>query len=97
MDIFTARTPEDQISFLFEDVDADVIVCGHTHLQFDRTIGGKRVVNAGSVGAPAEDEAAAYWLLDLEPRRTEYADATRVAVTRAEWLDWLESLPTPAP
>jgi putative phosphoesterase len=97
MDIFTERTPEEQIAFLFTDVDADVIVCGHTHLQFDRTIGGKRVVNAGSVGMPAEEEAAAYWLLDLEPRRTAYTGASRVAVTREEWLDWLESLPAPAP
>ena len=78
-DIFTERTPEERIAFLFEDVDADVVVCGHTHMQFDRTIGGKRVVNAGSVGTPYEDEAGAYWLLDLEHRRTAYAGATLLA------------------
>src|SRR6266404_9488600 len=36
VDIFTVETPEDRIAFLFEDVDADVVVCGHTHMQFDR-------------------------------------------------------------
>ena len=36
------------------------------------TIAGKRVVNAGSVGMPYEDEPGAYWLLDLEHRRTPY-------------------------
>ena len=39
-------------------------------MQFDRTIGGTRVVNAGSVGMPYEDEPGAYWLLDLEHRLT---------------------------
>src|SRR5690349_9459837 len=35
LDIFTERTPEEQIAFLFEDVDAEVLVCGHTHVQFE--------------------------------------------------------------
>ena len=72
LDIFTERTPEERIAFLFADVDADVVVCGHTHMQFERTIAGKRVVNSGSVGTPYEDEPGAYWTLDLEPRRTPY-------------------------
>jgi len=33
-------------------VAADVVVCGHTHMQLDRRVGGVRVVNAGSVGMP---------------------------------------------
>lgn len=75
-DIFTELTPEERIAFLFEDVDADVVVCGHTHMQFDRTIAGKRVVNSGSVGMPYEDEPGAYWTLDLVHRRTPYDGAT---------------------
>ena len=50
MDIFTEETPEERIAFLFEDVDADVVVCGHSHTQFERVVAGRRVVNAGSVG-----------------------------------------------
>jgi putative phosphoesterase len=72
VDIFTERTPEERIAPLFAGVDADVVVCGHTHMQFDRTIAGKRVLNSGSVGMPYEDEPGAYWTLDLEHRRTEY-------------------------
>jgi diadenosine tetraphosphatase ApaH/serine/threonine PP2A family protein phosphatase len=52
-----------------------VIVCGHTHQQFDRSIDGWRVVNAGSVGVPYEGKPGAYWALlgsDVELRRTEY-------------------------
>ena len=65
----------ERIAFLFEDVDADVVVCGHTHTQFERTIAGKRVLNSGSVGMPYEDEPGAYWTLDLEHRFTPYEGA----------------------
>jgi len=75
-DIFTERTPEERIAFLFEDVDADVVVCGHTHMQFERVVAGKRVINSGSVGMPYEDEPGAYWMLDLVHRRTLYEGAT---------------------
>ena len=75
VDIFTERTPEDRIAFLFEGVDADVVVCGHTHTQFAREIAGTRVVNSGSVGMPYEDEPGAFWTLDLEHRRTPYEGA----------------------
>jgi putative phosphoesterase len=75
LDIFTADTPEERIAFLFENLDVPVVVCGHTHMQFERTIAGVRVVNSGSVGSPYEDEAGAYWTLDLVHRRTPYAGA----------------------
>jgi putative phosphoesterase len=71
-DIFTERTPEERVAPCFADVDADVVVCGHTHMQFERTIAGKRVLNSGSVGMPYEDAPGAYWMLDLVHRRTEY-------------------------
>jgi putative phosphoesterase len=86
MDIFTERTPEERIAFLFENVDADVVVCGHTHMQFDRTIAGKRVINSGSVGKPFEEKPGAYWTLDLEHRFTSYEGAPVPEPTRAEAL-----------
>ena len=75
LDIFTERTPEERIAFLFEGLGVSTVVCGHTHTQYERTVGGVRVVNAGSVGAPYEDEPGAYWLLDLVHRRTPYDGA----------------------
>jgi predicted phosphodiesterase len=78
VDIFTERTPEAAIADQFA-VDADLVVCGHTHTQFERTIGGVRVVNSGSVGMPYEDEPGAYWTLlgpDVERRRTSYEPET---------------------
>jgi predicted phosphodiesterase len=73
VDIFTERTPEENVAPCFSGVQADLVVCGHTHVQFDRAIAGLRVVNAGSVGMAYEDAPGAYWLLlgpGLEYRRT---------------------------
>lgn len=83
VDIFTERTPEERIAFLFDGLDASVVVCGHTHMQFDCTIAGVRVLNSGSVGRPYEAEPGAYWTLDLVHRRTSYPGATLEA-TREE-------------
>ena len=71
---FTRETPEEQLSPIFADASAAVVVCGHTHMQFDRMVGHTRIVNAGSVGMPF-GEPGAYWLLfgpDVQLRRTEY-------------------------
>jgi len=73
-DIFTRLTPEHGILPLFDGLAFSVVVCGHTHMQFDRMIGKTRVVNAGSVGMPF-GEPGADWLLlgpDVELRHTPY-------------------------
>ena len=44
-------------------IAADTVVCGHTHVQFDRALDGFRVVNAGSVGMPYEGSPDARWAL----------------------------------
>jgi predicted phosphodiesterase len=74
MDIFTRLTPEDRLRPLFEGLGADVVVCGHTHMPFDRTIGTTRVVNAGSVGMPFGAPGADWMVLgpSIEPRHTSY-------------------------
>jgi putative phosphoesterase len=61
-EIFTRMTSEARLLPLFEGLQVSVVVCGHTHIQFDRMIGTTRVVNAGSVGEPY-GAAGAYWLL----------------------------------
>jgi putative phosphoesterase len=83
VDIFTERTAEERIAFLFAELDVPTVVCGHTHTQYDRTVAGVRVVNAGSVGMPYEEEPGAYWLLDLVQRRTPYEGA-ELKATREE-------------
>jgi putative phosphoesterase len=73
-DIFTRLTPENRLLPLFEGLTAAIVVCGHTHMQFDLKIGHTRVVNAGSVGMPF-GEPGADWLLlgpDMQFRHTAY-------------------------
>jgi putative phosphoesterase len=79
-EILTRMTSEDRLLPVFERLDVSVVVCGHTHMQFDRMIGKVRVVNAGSVGMPF-GEPGAYWLLlgpDVQLRHTPY-DLERAA------------------
>ena len=57
-EIFTRDTPEAEVLPMFPAAVADVIVCGHTHMQFDRPAGGRRIVNAGSVGMPFGEPGA---------------------------------------
>jgi putative phosphoesterase len=71
---FTRLTPEEVLLPVFEGLHASLVVCGHTHMQFDRMVGKIRVVNAGSVGMPF-GEPGADWLLlgpDAELRHTNY-------------------------
>jgi predicted phosphodiesterase len=85
-EIFTRLTPEDRLVSRFEEAGAAIVICGHTHMQFDRTIGRVRVVNAGSVGMPF-GEPGAYWASvgsTVELRRTAYdlrAAAERICAT----------------
>ena len=76
-EIITRLTPDDAVAAAFASTRADVVVCGHTHVQVDRVVTDElRLVNAGSVGMPCEGQPGAFWaLLDggIELRRTEYA------------------------
>jgi putative phosphoesterase len=74
----TVFTPEDRLARILAEADAPLVVAGHTHRQFDRVVGGRRMVNAGSVGRPYEHEPGAYWLRlgpGVELRRTSYDTA----------------------
>jgi predicted phosphodiesterase len=71
---FTRLTPEERLLPIFRGLDAPLVICGHTHMPFDRTVGGVRVVNAGSVGMPF-GEPGADWLLlgpGVQLRHTPY-------------------------
>jgi putative phosphoesterase len=87
-EIFTRISSDERWGEALAGVDADVVVCGHTHIQFDRRIGDVRLVNAGSVGMPYEHEPGAYWALldgnEIEFKRTEYTPGD-VSVWPGEW------------
>ena len=78
-EIFTSRTAETILLPIFDAANADVVVCGHTHMQFDRMVGKTPVVNAGSIGMPFGTPGA-HWLLlgpEIELRHTNYDERTQ--------------------
>lgn len=84
----TAITPDEDLVAMFGDRGTFVI--GHTHHQFERRVGGLRVINAGSVGMAYEDDVAAYWTLveDGEPRFMRTPFDVAHAVERVRASDW---------
>ena len=84
-EIFTRLTPEAVLLPIMEAPDADVVVCGHTHMQFDRMVGKVRVVNAGSIGMPFGPPGADWLLLGpaVDLRHTSYDLEKAAARVRA--------------
>jgi predicted phosphodiesterase len=91
-EMVTRASPDERYAEVLGGVAASVVVAGHTHQQHARDVGGRRFVNAGSVGMPYEGDGAARWLwvADGVPdlRRTEYdAAAAGVRMLEAGWPD----------
>ncbi len=87
VEVLTVRTPQERLAAALHDVPERIVVCGHTHMPFDRRVGARRVINAGSVGMPY-GEPGAHWLLlgpGIRPMRTAYdrqAAAERIRHSR---------------
>jgi putative phosphoesterase len=85
--ILTRITPDEEVARELAGTTANLVVCGHTHVQYDRTVGGIRVVNAGSVGMPYQGSPDARWAFlgddGLELVSTPY-DAVAALDTLAE-------------
>jgi putative phosphoesterase len=72
--------PDSSIERLFDMVGADVIICGHTHKPYDRTLpSGRRLINAGSVGKPKDhDPRAGFVVLTVDGKELQ-TEFVRVA------------------
>ena len=84
-EIFMRTTPDATLLPIFEPLGVHAVVCGHTHMQHDRTVGTTRIINAGSIGASFQG-AGAYWALlgpTVQLRRTYYDVENAAARVRA--------------
>jgi predicted phosphodiesterase len=76
---------DEEISALLLDDPADIVVCGGSHVPFDRTVSGARVINVGSVGEAPRGHApflhADATLLEVGRRGEEWS-VDQVAVER---------------
>ncbi|HEV8685979.1 MAG TPA: metallophosphoesterase family protein [Gaiellaceae bacterium] len=100
-EIITRITPDRVVAEAFMGWNGTALV-GHTHVQFERSVGALRLVNAGSVGMPYEGRRGAFWALvgpEVQHRRTTYDVESAAAVVRAlgaeEHADWLLRPPDP--
>ena len=88
-EMMMAATPEPRLREIIAGVDTDVIVCGHTHMQFDRTSDGVRIVNPGSVGMPYGEPGACWALFgpEIDFRRTDSdREGAAARIRKSSWL-----------
>jgi len=95
--------PDRRGDYVFPDDTADLqpffdeysgIIHGHTHVQYERTVDGRRVINPGSVGQPRDgDRRAAYAVLDTE-RNTVDLHRTQYDIDRVYHEIAISDLPT---
>jgi len=84
-EIVTPGTPQERFGELSAGIGEQVLVTGHTHIQFDREVAGRRSVNPGSVGLPYHlgEPGTAYWALlgpDVSLRQTRYDVTPAIAI-----------------
>jgi predicted phosphodiesterase len=103
-EIVTPLSPEARIRPMLAGVAQRTVVLGHTHVQFDREVAGRRLVNAGGIGMPYQGEAAAFWALlgpGVELRRTTYDVTVTCARVRESGIpdaeEFAEGLAHPPP
>ena len=92
----TLQATDEELSSRYSSLTQPIVVYGHIHQPFVRTIGTLTVANSGSVGLPYDgDRRAGYLLIDdlrIEIRRVEYDLAKELLTLRssgiphAEWV-----------
>lgn len=61
-------TPAARLKYLAKISNADVVIIGHSHIQFTKTISRVTFINPGSIGRPDDgDPRAAYAIMTLNP------------------------------
>ena len=100
----TEETPVERVREFMVGVEERVVVTAHTHVRYDRSVDGVRLLNPGSVGLPYQGErGAAFWALlgpDVELRRTEYdfdAALERLRASGMSQFELIEQLMTSPP
>jgi putative phosphoesterase len=75
-----ADRPDKSLERILDGVEADVLVCGHTHLPYQRTLpSGRQVINAGSVGKPKDGDPRAGYITLTADGNLLFVEFCRVA------------------
>jgi Calcineurin-like phosphoesterase superfamily domain len=95
-EVILQSSSQEHLAAALAGVRERTVICGHTHMQFDRLANGCRVVNAGSVGMPY-GESGAHWALlgpAVSMRRTRY-DVQAAAARSARPADGAKQANSP--
>ncbi len=86
--------PDAYFERMMDAAEADVLVCGHTHLPYHKVLpSGRQVINAGSVGKPKDgDPRAGYVVLTVDGRELK-VQFVRVAYDVEQAAQAIEATP----
>ncbi|MBZ0300528.1 MAG: metallophosphatase family protein, partial [Anaerolineae bacterium] len=71
--------PASSFERLLDQAEADVLICGHTHLPYHKILpSGRHVINAGSVGKPKDGDPRAGYILLSVTDKTPQVEFVRV-------------------
>jgi putative phosphoesterase len=90
-EILLEDSPASRVREVLAGVDADLVLCGNTHLPYDRRWDHLRIVNVGSVGWSYSEPSASWAVLDergVHLRRTPYDLDAAEAEIRAAHPTW---------
>lgn len=66
-------TKAEDLDDIFKRLDADIMVCGHTHLPFTATKNKKLLMNVGTIGLADNSYGSSYGILDIDTDTFEYS------------------------
>lgn len=87
--------PDKSLERIMDGIDATVLVCGHTHLPYHRTLpSGRQLINAGSIGKPKDNDPRSCYItlqiadgeLQVEFHRIMYDVDTAASAIEAETM-----------
>ncbi len=68
-------TPIENLEKITNEIDTDVLLCGHSHLPYYASFNGKKIINVGSVSLSMDAEPlASYGVLDIDQRVISYTN-----------------------
>lgn len=86
--------PVDYFERMMDTANADVLVCGHTHLPYHKVLpSGRQIVNAGSVGKPKDHDPRACYVVLSAIGRDLKVDFIRVPYDIEQTAQAIEATP----
>lgn len=65
-------TSQEEMNELFDRLDHDILLCGHTHAVFITSGKNRLIMNVGSVGLPKDDKRLSYGILSIDETGLQY-------------------------